>query len=101
LAVALVQPKHTHMHATVVPVPQYNDICWKGAADSFDKLEPSFPVAELVFGGNARLRLTPLRYLFMMRPGEYCLGFFDNGASGTLIGGVSVRNVLVQVGLIT
>lgn len=89
---------HTHTAARLCAWPlQYNDICWKGAPDSFDKLESVFPVAEMVFGSDARLRLTPLRYLFMMKPGEYCLGFFDNGNAGTLVGGVSVRNVLVQV----
>ncbi|GIL85438.1 hypothetical protein Vretimale_10621 [Volvox reticuliferus] len=75
--------------------PQYNDICWKGAPDDFQDLEGYFPHAEFVFGGNARLFLPPLRYLFLSRPGEYCLGVFDNGMSGTLIGGVSVRDVVI------
>ncbi|GFR53015.1 hypothetical protein Agub_g15707 [Astrephomene gubernaculifera] len=75
--------------------PQYNDICWKGARDGFQGLEEFFPPAEFVFAGNARLTLPPLRYLFLSRPSEYCLGFFDNGAAGTLIGGVSVRDVVV------
>ncbi|GIL60482.1 hypothetical protein Vafri_15027 [Volvox africanus] len=75
--------------------PQYNDICWKGAPDDFQNLERHFPPADFVFGGNARLFLPPLRYLFLSRPGEYCLGVFDNGMSGTLIGGVSVRDVVI------
>ncbi|EFJ40804.1 hypothetical protein VOLCADRAFT_99385, partial [Volvox carteri f. nagariensis] len=75
----------------------YNDICWKGAPDNFQGLENHFPSAEFVFGDNARLSLPPLRYLFVSRPGEYCLGVFDNGGSGTLIGGVSVRDVVVTM----
>ncbi len=76
---------------------QYNDICWKGAPDGFRDLDKFFPPAEFVFGGGAVLGLTPLRYLFASKPGEYCLGVFDNGMSGTLIGGVSVRDVVVTV----
>lgn len=45
-------------------------------------------------------KLTPERYLFMVGRGEYCLGVFDNGYQGTLIGGIIVRNVLVQVCLL-
>jgi hypothetical protein len=44
------------------------------------------------------LRTGPLNYLFMHtgEAGAYCLGVFDNGAAGTLLGGISFRNVLVQ-----
>ncbi|KAG2496491.1 hypothetical protein HYH03_005316 [Edaphochlamys debaryana] len=75
--------------------PQYNDICWKGAPEGFKDLEKFFPSATFVFGEGAVLELPPVRYLFVSRPGEYCLGVFDNGGSGTLIGGVSVRDVTV------
>ena len=46
-----------------------------------------------------KLRTGPLNYLFMHtgEAGAYCLGVFDNGASGTLLGGISFRNILVQV----
>ncbi|KXZ54970.1 hypothetical protein GPECTOR_3g137 [Gonium pectorale] len=79
--------------------PQYNDICWKGAQDAFQGLEQYFPTAEFVLGGDMHLNLPPLRYLFLSKPAEYCLGFFDNGMSGTLIGGVSVRDVVVTVSM--
>ncbi len=49
------------------------------------------------FGGGAALYLTPYRYLFIIKEGQYCLGIFDNGNAGTLVGGINVRNVLVQV----
>ncbi|EFJ40170.1 hypothetical protein VOLCADRAFT_108309 [Volvox carteri f. nagariensis] len=77
--------------------PQYNDICWKGASDNVDALLEFFPYAEFVLGGDVRLKLPPVRYLFLSRPGEYCLSVFDNGGSGTLIGTGSVQNVLVTV----
>ena len=43
----------------------------------------------------------PYRYLFKMSTGQYCLGVFDNGWQGTLLGGIITRNVLVQVSLLT
>lgn len=41
----------------------------------------------------------PLNYLFMhtAEAGAYCLGVFDNGQSGTLLGGITFRNILVEV----
>jgi hypothetical protein len=50
-------------------------------------------------GQGVHLRTGPLNYLFMHtgEAGAYCLGVFDNGASGTLLGGISFRNILVQV----
>jgi hypothetical protein len=47
--------------------------------------------------GGVTVRLTPERYLFLVASGWYCLGVFDNGRQGTLLGGNIVRNVLVQV----
>lgn len=49
------------------------------------------------------LRMGPLNYLFMhtAEAGAYCLGVFDNGKSGTLLGGITFRNILVQVCLLT
>ena len=48
---------------------------------------------------DVKLRTGPLNYLFMHtgEAGAYCLGVFDNGGSGTLLGGISFRNILVQV----
>ena len=50
-----------------------------------------------VFESNVVVNMVPIQYLFKMAPGSYCLGIFDNGRAGTLIGGISVRGVLVQV----
>ena len=44
------------------------------------------------------LLLGPLNYLFVhtFNSGKYCLGVFDNRAAGTLLGGITFRNVLVR-----
>ncbi|GAX76326.1 hypothetical protein CEUSTIGMA_g3772.t1 [Chlamydomonas eustigma] len=76
--------------------PQYNDICWSGAPDDMFKLDAYFPKATFVFKPDVHIEMKPLQYLFRMGKGTFCLGIFDNQASGTLIGGISVRNVLVQ-----
>jgi hypothetical protein len=76
---------------------QYKDVCWSGAPASFEAMGDTFPTVELLFGGGATIKLTPFRYLFLLREGTYCLGMFDNGDAGILIGGISVRNLLVQV----
>ncbi|KAG1666106.1 hypothetical protein FOA52_010896 [Chlamydomonas sp. UWO 241] len=73
--------------------PQFNDICWKGADDA--NLPKHFPAMALVFGGGVEVDMRPLQYLFKTGTGTYCLGVFDNFASGTLVGGISMRNVLV------
>ena len=54
--------------------------------------------AQPVSAQTTHLRTGPLNYLFMHtgEAGAYCLGVFDNGAAGTLLGGISFRNVLVQ-----
>lgn len=54
---------------------------------------------QLNFGGGVELHLHPLNYLFMhtRESGAYCLGVFDNGHQGTLLGGITFRNVLIKV----
>lgn len=48
---------------------------------------------------GTNLKMGPLNYLFMhtVEAGAYCLGVFDNGQSGTLLGGITFRNILVEV----
>ena len=79
------------------PDPAYPDVCWRGAPDAFRGLEAVFPAARLKFAGGAALALPPHRYLFLVGPpGTYCLGVFDNGAAGTIIGGIAARGALVR-----
>lgn len=67
--------------------------------DQVAELEEVFPTMHLKLGGGVELKLGPLNYLFMHanEPGAYCLGVFDNGGAGTLLGGITFRNTLVQV----
>lgn len=45
------------------------------------------------------LTVPPLNYLFVhtREANAYCLGMFNNGESGTLLGGITFRDFLVQV----
>lgn len=82
------------------PDPDYADICFGGAAshEDLEGLQKVFPVAKFTFKGGVTLELSPLQYLFVhtFNSGKYCLGIFDNGDSGILLGGITFRNVLVQ-----
>jgi hypothetical protein len=64
-----------------------------------DNLGRYYPPLTLTFDGEgASLVLPPSNYLFAhgKKPGAFCLGVMDNKSQGTLIGGISVRNVLVE-----
>lgn len=82
------------------PDAQYDDICF-GQAPSHDDLQALsnvFPAMEIQFDQGTSLVLGPLNYLFVhtFNSGKYCLGVFDNGRAGTLLGGITFRNVLVR-----
>lgn len=82
------------------PDPQYEDICFGDAPahDDLEALSKVFPSMEIQFDQGTSLVLGPLNYLFVhtFNSGKYCLGVFDNGRAGTLLGGITFRNVLVQ-----
>jgi hypothetical protein len=82
------------------PDPAYEDVCFGGAPDHGDAagLAAAFPSLELRLGGGAALAVGPLNYLFVhtFGSGKYCLGVFDNGAAGTLLGGITFRDVMVH-----
>uniref|UniRef100_A0A7S1WZC5 Peptidase A1 domain-containing protein n=1 Tax=Tetraselmis chuii TaxID=63592 RepID=A0A7S1WZC5_9CHLO len=80
------------------PDPKYVDECWGGAPENPNELPRVFPSMTLHLDEGFDLELLPINYLFIHthRPGAYCLGLFDNGSSGTLLGGITFRNVLVQ-----
>lgn len=86
------------------PDPDFDDVCFGGAGmhDDLDALESVFPRVTMSFEGGADLDLKPLQYLFVhtFDSGKYCLGVFDNGEEeGFLLGGITVRNVLVTYDL--
>ncbi|CAI5481542.1 unnamed protein product [Closterium sp. Yama58-4] len=68
-----------------------------GATISAGGMNRLFPSATIVFGNGAALRLLPHNYLFKHKKHEdaVCLGVFDNGSGGALIGGVAVRGMRV------
>lgn len=77
------------------------DICWGGgpSVQHSDQLGKVFPAMQLEFAGGVNLTLSPQNYLFAHfdRDGAYCLGVFANTQDGTLLGGITFRDVLVQV----
>ena len=88
------------LHVVDGPDPHYSDLCFGGAPDHDDleALLEVFPKIALEFRDAVRLELSPINYLFVhtFGSGKYCLGVFDNGVAGTLLGGITFRNVLVQ-----
>jgi len=82
------------------PDPQFEDVCFGGAPEHTDLqgLYKVFPNVSLQFDGEVTLQLIPLNYLFVhtFNSGKYCLGIFDNGKAGTLLGGITFRNILVN-----
>lgn len=58
-----------------------------------------WPTMQLYLSGDVVLHLGPLNYLYMhsKTPGAYCLGIYDNRSEGTLLGGITLRNMLVKV----
>lgn len=82
------------------PDTNFPDVCFGGAPglEAAHQLPDYFPTMDLHFGGGVSLRAGPLNYLFVhaAQRGAYCLGVFDNGGQGTLLGGITFRNVLVQ-----
>ncbi|KAK9808761.1 hypothetical protein WJX72_003142 [[Myrmecia] bisecta] len=88
------------LHVTKGPDPKFHDICYGGAppVDQRERLDTVFPSMEFHFAEATTLKVGPLNYLFMHtgEAGAYCLGVFDNGGSGTLLGGITFRDVLVQ-----
>ncbi|KAI8473330.1 MAG: aspartic peptidase domain-containing protein [Monoraphidium minutum] len=78
-----------------------NDHCWlidEAPADSpeaWAAVYRLFPVLRLRFASGAALLLPPRRYLFALSNQDFCLGFFDNASDGAIIGGISVRDMLM------
>ncbi|PNW88370.1 hypothetical protein CHLRE_01g026500v5 [Chlamydomonas reinhardtii] len=80
--------RHVEANPDLVSVPgaYSDDICWKGApADDASKLGAYFPDMELLLAGGGRLTRSPLHYLYPYGA-AWCLGFFDNAYSSTVLG---------------
>jgi len=95
------------------PDPAWKDVCWSGgggggggSGGSSADTTASFPDMTLVFDGGgpasapgAALSLPPRNYVFPhpSRRGAVCLGVFDNGDAGTILGGIAFLDTLVQI----
>jgi len=89
------------------PDARFPDICYGEAPPHTEpeKLSQYFPEMTLSFAGQGddgdaddiELFLSPFNYLFIHGKvaGQYCLGVFDGKGAGTLLGGITFRNVLV------
>lgn len=92
----------TASNLTMIPGsdPAFRDVCYGNAPKSraAGSLETVFPTLSLTFGSGQTLTVPPINYLFVHSStvGGYCLGVFDNGSAGTLLGGLIFRDVLVQ-----
>lgn len=106
-AVTTNAPSEKRLAKVPGPDPSYpDDVCFQreGATETapivaMTNLGEYYPPLTIAFDGEgASLVLPPSNYLFVhgKRPGAFCLGIMDNKSQGTLIGGISVRNVLVE-----
>ncbi|KAG0559873.1 hypothetical protein KC19_10G135800 [Ceratodon purpureus] len=79
------------------PDENFQDICYSGAGNDPDNLSSYFPSIDFVFGDDKAISLAAENYLFRhpKHAGAYCLGFFQNEDSTTILGGIVARNMLV------
>lgn len=79
------------------PDPAFADVCYDAPDAVSSGLGSLFPNMTLSFDG-LQLTLPPDNYLFAWGPGRgsaFCVGVFDNGQAGALLGALLVRDVLV------
>ena len=90
------------------PDPAYpDDVCYAAVANAPPLTEESlvdvFPNLTIRFEGDDELtlELPPKNYLFIHGhvADAFCLGVMDNGGAGTLLGGITARDVLVEYDL--
>lgn len=72
------------------------DVCYINGPADFKGLEKELPTFNLNLEGGAVLVWPPMRYLYYMSKGRYCLGIFDNGRDGFIVGALGSRNLLMR-----
>eukprot|EP00894_Picocystis_sp_ML_P000755 jgi/Pico_ML_1/51272/g2331.t2 len=79
------------------PDPSYGDLCFGNVAGGEPALATYFPSWKVRFD-DLELELPPINYLWVHGKARdaFCLGVFSNGNSGSLLGGLFARDVLVQ-----
>ena len=86
-----------HPRQIAGPDPAFADVCYDLTGASMSTLQSVYPNMTLVFA-DASLTLPPENYLFAWgdaKPSAFCLGVFDHGDSGVLLGAIAVRDVLI------
>jgi hypothetical protein len=89
--------------------PAFEDVCWGGGSSfaSSAAVIAAFPNLTLAFDGGrtdpAPLTLPPRSFLFPhpSKKRAACLGLFDNKADGTILGGITFLDTLVQIDRMT
>ena len=87
--------------------PNYpNDVCWRNLNENKQLSESNvnylFPTFNLTFIGvneeELPIQFLPENYLFVHpnEPNAFCVGVFDNGQQGSIIGGIFARNTLFE-----
>ena len=87
--------------------PNYpNDVCWRNLNENQQLSESNvnylFPTFNLTFIGvneeELPIQFLPENYLFVHpnEPNAFCVGVFDNGQQGSIIGGIFARNTLFE-----
>jgi len=87
--------------------PNYpNDVCWRSLNENQQLSESNvnylFPTFNLTFIGvneeELPIQFLPENYLFVHpnEPNAFCVGVFDNGQQGSIIGGIFARNTLFE-----
>ena len=65
-----------------------DDYCYKMSAEEMLR----FDEYKFLFSGGPTLVLGPRQYVYELRTGVWCMGIFNNGHSGTVIGAATMRN---------
>ena len=87
--------------------PNYpNDVCWRSLNENQQLSESNvnylFPTFNLTFIGvneeELPIQFLPENYLFVHpnEPNAFCVGVFDNGQQGSIIGGIFARNTFFE-----
>lgn len=79
------------------PDPSYGDVCFGNVRGGEAALSDYFPPWTVKFA-DLELELPPINYLWVHSKVQdaFCLGVFNNGNSGSLLGGLFARDILVQ-----
>lgn len=94
---------HSSCHFTCfVGVPERIDgaDCWRVARAPPEGIS-AFPSLHIQFQGTELIEFSPLHYMFHhpqeADPTHFCYGILDNGATGTVLGSLFMRHLLMTI----